>query len=76
MGDKLNLSRTPQLPHVTKNFGWTMRGRRVGWQLDDLSVSFLSRNTLDTTQIVQFIYRKASFKTPDDVHLRFLDDSV
>jgi hypothetical protein len=45
-------------------------------QLDDLSLFFFDRSTHDTSQLVQFIYRKASFKTLDEVHVWFLDDSV
>lgn len=46
-------------------------------QLYDMSITFLDGGDLpDTSQLVQFIYRNASFKTPDGVQVRFLDDSV
>lgn len=45
-------------------------------QLGRLFISFFDETIFDTSQIVQFIYRRPSLKAPDEACLRFFDDTV
>jgi hypothetical protein len=45
-------------------------------QLVRLSIAFFDEIIFDTSQLVQFIYRKASLKVPDEARVRFLSGTV
>jgi hypothetical protein len=45
-------------------------------QLDHLDITFFDENIFDTSQLVQFIYPKASLKAPDQACVQFFDDKV